>query len=251
MSEQDFKANYSSLLKAYASSPEEKYLVEVAQLGRSLVLENVPPEEIAEIHEDAINSLAQDFPDKTLLELVNRISTPLMELLMAYGIAFRELLDQRKQAEEALIKTTNELKTEREELAEMNLVFKHVLEHIEEERQEYKQQICQEIEQAFIPVITRLQEKVDPSHAGAFANLQTNLKEILDKDVDMFRQRYAKLTPREMEICDMIKEGLSSKEISDCLNLSLLTVHKHREEIRKKLGITNKNVNLGSYLRTR
>jgi len=107
------------------------------------------------------------------------------------------------------------------------------------------------VEQAVIPALTRLQEKVDPSHAGAFEALQDNLKAILAKDVDVFRERYAKLTPRELEICDLIKEGWSSKEISESLNLSLLTVHKHREEIRKKLGITNKNVNLGTYLRVR
>ena len=129
-------------------------------------------------------------------------------------------------------------------------MLRHILEHIEEERQEYKQQICQDVEQVVIPVLTRLQEKVNPSHAGAFEALQDNLKAILAKDVDVFRERYAKLTPRELEICDLIKEGFSSKEISESLNLSLLTV-QHREEIRKKLGITNKNVNLGTYLRVR
>ena|GEM_PF-1807446 len=160
-------------------------------------------------------------------------------------------ITERKQAEEALRKTTEELGAEREELSEKNLVLKYILEHIEGEREEYKQQICQDVEQVVLPVLARLQEKVDPSHAGPFEALQDNLKAILAKDVDVFRERYAKLTPRELEICDMIKEGFSSKEMSESLNLSLLTVHKHREDIRKKLGITNKNVNLGTYLRVR
>ena len=160
-------------------------------------------------------------------------------------------INERKRAEETLQETTDELRAEREELSEKNLVLKYILEHIEGERQEYKQQICQDIEQVVIPVLARLQEKVGPSHAGALEALQDNLKTTLAKDVDVFRERYAKLTPRELEICDMIKEGLSSKEISESLNLSLLTVHKHREEIRRKLGITNKNVNLGTYLRVR
>jgi len=130
-------------------------------------------------------------------------------------------------------------------------VLRHILEHIEEERQEYKQQICQDVEQAVIPVLKQLQEGIKAAHAGDFEGLEVNLKAILAKDVDVFRERYAKLTPRELEICDLIKEGLSSKEISESLNLSILTVHKHREDIRKKLGITNKNVNLGTYLRVR
>jgi len=160
-------------------------------------------------------------------------------------------ITERKQAEDALKQTTEELKTEREELTEMNLVFKHVIEHIEQERQEYKQQICQDVEQAAIPVLTRLKEKIGPAHANEFEALQTTLKAILAKDIDKFRERYVKLTPRELEICEMIKEGFSSKEIADSLNLSVLTIHKHREEIRRKLGITNKAVNLGTYLRTR
>jgi len=162
-----------------------------------------------------------------------------------------EDITDRKGAEDALKQTTEELKTEREELTEMNLVFKHVIEHIEQERQEYKQKICQDVEQAAIPVLTRLKEKIGPAHADEFEALQATLKTILARDVDKFREQYAKLTPREMEICEMIKEGLSSKEIADSLNLSVLTIHKHREEIRRKLGITNKAVNLGTYLRTR
>ena len=160
-------------------------------------------------------------------------------------------ITERKQAEEALRETTDELRAEREELSEKNLVLRHILEHIEEERQEYKQQICQDVEQAVIPVLKQLQKGIEAAHAGDFEGLEANLKAILAKDVDVFRERYAKLTPRELEICDMIKEGLSSKEISESLNLSILTVHKHREDVRKKLGITNKNVNLGTYLRVR
>jgi PAS domain S-box-containing protein len=160
-------------------------------------------------------------------------------------------ITERKRAEEALEKTTDELRAEREELTEKNLVLRHILEHIEEERQEYKQRICQDIEQVVTAALARLQDKVDPSHARVLEFLQENLKAKLAKDIDVSRERYAKLTPRELEICDMIKEGLSSKEISESLNLSLLTVHKHREEIRRKLGITNKRVNLSIYLRLR
>jgi len=169
----------------------------------------------------------------------------------AFFIGITRDITERKRAEEALRKTTEELRAEREELAEMNLVFKHILEHIEEERQEYKQQICQDVEQVVTAILARLQEKVGPSQTDTIEALQENLKVILAKDIDVFRERYAKLTPRELEICDMIREGLSSKEIAKSLNLSLLTVHKHREDIRKKLGITNKNVNLGTYLQVR
>jgi DNA-binding CsgD family transcriptional regulator len=72
----------------------------------------------------------------------------------------------------------------------------------------------------------------------------------LTRDVDVMKSRFARLTPREQEICDMIRDGLSSKEISEVLNLSILTVHKHREQIRDKLGLTNQNINLSTFLRS-
>lgn len=98
----EFKNAYASVLKTFAESPEEQYLAKAADLGREMVRGGVPPEEIAEIHEEAIQRLAEECPDKTLLESVQRISAPLMEMLMSYGLAFREQQDERKRAEEAL-----------------------------------------------------------------------------------------------------------------------------------------------------
>ncbi|MFQ6008395.1 MAG: phosphatase RsbU N-terminal domain-containing protein [Candidatus Zixiibacteriota bacterium] len=368
----EFQDRYSLLFEAYMTHPEEQYLAQTAELGRDMVQAGLPPEDIAEIHQRALERWAGNLSDKAFLEATGYVFAPLLETLMAYGLAFREWLEvreraeqalrserdrlkslmegldeadigidivstdyrilyqnhalakrfgesvgklcyevyrdldkpcricpmlkaiksrhpqsveltaadgrqyevlsapmagpdgavdraieivrditDRKQAEEQLKKTAKELKAEREELAEKNLVLRYILEHIEQERQEYKQQICQDVEKAVFPVLQQLQEKMEPPHARELAVLQRELKTILDRDVDMFRQRYAELTPREQEICELIKENLSSKEIADTLNISLLTVQKHRQDIRKKLGITNQDVNLTTYLRSR
>ena len=102
MGAQDFKNAYASALNAFVKSPEERYLMEAAELGSELVRVGVPPEEIAEIHEEGLRRLAGEFPDKTLLESVQRISAPLMEMLMAYGLAFRKRADERERADKAL-----------------------------------------------------------------------------------------------------------------------------------------------------
>jgi DNA-binding NarL/FixJ family response regulator len=47
------------------------------------------------------------------------------------------------------------------------------------------------------------------------------------------------LTEREMQIINLIKEGLSSKEIANSLNISLKTVEVHRHNILKKLKLKN------------
>ena len=102
MVEQMIRDKYSELLKAYVGRPAEEYLAAAADLGRELVLADVPPEDIAEIHEEALERLAREHPDITLLDAARLVSAPLMELLMAYGLAFRERLEERKRAEEAM-----------------------------------------------------------------------------------------------------------------------------------------------------
>ena len=45
------------------------------------------------------------------------------------------------------------------------------------------------------------------------------------------------LTPKEKEVLQLIAEGYSSKQIAKAFNLSLNTIHVHRNNIMKKLGI--------------
>jgi two-component system invasion response regulator UvrY len=47
------------------------------------------------------------------------------------------------------------------------------------------------------------------------------------------------LSSRELEVIKLIKNGLSSKEISTQLNISLKTVEVHRHNILKKLNLKN------------
>jgi two-component system response regulator DegU len=48
------------------------------------------------------------------------------------------------------------------------------------------------------------------------------------------------LTPRELEICSLIKKGLSNAEISSELFISLNTAKNHIKQIHKKLEVTNR-----------
>jgi len=87
MMEQSIKDRYFELLNAHIAKPGEEYLVAIAELGRQLVLADVPLEDIGEIHE-------QEFPQMSLIEAVLSTSTAMMEMLMAYGLAFRARNEQ-------------------------------------------------------------------------------------------------------------------------------------------------------------
>jgi two-component sensor histidine kinase len=93
---------YYSLLQSHFTSPHEDHLAQAAEFGRELVVANIPPEEIAELHEDAVRRLGAEFPETKLIAAANLISQPLMELLMAYGLSFRERLDEHKRSEDLI-----------------------------------------------------------------------------------------------------------------------------------------------------
>jgi two-component sensor histidine kinase len=102
MIETTIRDKYYSLLRFHFANPQEDYLAQAAELGKALVMANIPPEEIAELHEDALQRLGVEFPEAKLIDAAKLISQPLMELLMAYGMAFRKRLDERKRAENQL-----------------------------------------------------------------------------------------------------------------------------------------------------
>lgn len=52
-------------------------------------------------------------------------------------------------------------------------------------------------------------------------------------------ERFQRLTSREMEVLELVVEGLSSKEIADQLDVSFKTVEAHRSKIMKKTEATS------------
>ena len=155
-----------------------------------------------------------------------------------------------KLAEEQLKQATEELRAERTALYEKNAALTQILNHFEDERKHQRRQIAREIEQAVLPELRRLKRKADKLTPADLQELEAVLELAVKQDEDTLKDRYESLSPREVEICDFIRNGMSSKEISKHLNLSPLTVHKHRERIRRKLGLTNMRLNLTAYLRS-
>jgi two-component system sensor histidine kinase UhpB len=159
-------------------------------------------------------------------------------------------ITKRKQAEDMLKKATEQLEIEREALERKNVALREVLTQIDSEKNVLKQQIVTNVEQAIMPTLLRLKETSHPSQVRNFEMLEKDLKEIISPFLDTLKNKYTKLSPRELEVCRLIKNGMTSKEIAETINLSLLTIHKYRELIRKKLGLANTDVNLNVYLQS-
>ena len=105
----DFKERYYEILRGYVETHEEKYLMRSEELGYELVKFNVPPEDIIELHEIAVSRLAKELPAKNMMESVGFLSTPLVELMMAYGLAFRQWIEDLEKSKQELMVYAQEL----------------------------------------------------------------------------------------------------------------------------------------------
>jgi DNA-binding CsgD family transcriptional regulator len=87
-----------------------------------------------------------------------------------------------------------------------------------------------------------------PSQENIIKSIENNLRQINSPFAHRILSIYSKLTPAEIQVANLIKNGHSSKEIASLLNLSAKTVYTHRRNIRKKSGITNQKINLQTIL---
>ena len=106
------------------------------------------------------------------------------------------------------------------------------------------------IETDILPTLQRLRAMGGKPQEALFEVLEDGLEQISSEFASGLKERFRNLTPRQLQICRLIKNGYTSKDIAESLGTSLLTVHKHREAIRDKLGLKNRNINLNSYLQS-
>ena len=98
--------------------------------------------------------------------------------------------------------------------------------------------------------LNRLNTKLNDSHSKEImGHIYANLKNITNNFSVKLNNLSSNLTTKGLYVCNMLINGLSSKEIAYKLSISLSTIEKHRNNIRKKLNISNKKVNLVKYLK--
>ncbi len=135
------------------------------------------------------------------------------------------------------------------ELEESGVAINVLLIKIDQEKEELKQSITANLSESVHPYIEKLEKTELNSRQKSLLNiLAANLKGVTSPFMVKISLQYANLTPTEITVAKLIREGRPSKVISDLLNLSVNTVLFHRSNIRKKLGLGNQKVNLRGYL---
>ena len=149
----------------------------------------------------------------------------------------------------ALKRAEAALKNQKRHLEEANTALKVLLRQRENDQREIEKNILGNMQHLVAPVLARLAGTPLRDRQKA---ILTNLEERLSELTRPFMRRLStietRLTPQEIEVAALIREGRRSKEIADHLDLSITTVNFHRRNLRRKLNLCNTATNLRSFL---
>ena len=160
-------------------------------------------------------------------------------------------ITQHHQAEEALREKDSQLERQAKNLIEMNTALNVLLEQRDKEEAEIKENLVADIKKLVFPYIEKLENLSLNQDAQTFVNIiKSNIDDLISPFAETLSSKYFALTPSEIQIADLIKHGKTSKEIASILNVSLKAVSFHRGNLRKKLGLSNKKINLRTYLQS-
>ncbi|OIP92599.1 MAG: helix-turn-helix transcriptional regulator [Syntrophaceae bacterium CG2_30_49_12] len=156
----------------------------------------------------------------------------------------------RISAEQELRELNKQLTVERKALQEANAGLRAVMARIEEEKMNINKNIQANVEKILMPILHALSLELPKSQKKYAEILRTNLEEITSPFINQLSRRFYSLTPTEIKICKLIRNGMRTKEIARIQGVSVATINRHREHIRRKLDIINRDVNLTTYLQS-
>ncbi len=136
-----------------------------------------------------------------------------------------------------------------DQLRETNIALNSLLKSREQDRVILEGTIANNVNQLIMPYVERLETEPLSAKEQTFVTI---IKGYLDNLISPFLHRMSTinqhLTPQELKIATLIRQGRSTKEIGAALDLTVNGVGFHRKSIRAKLGLTGSGKNLRSQL---
>jgi len=173
-------------------------------------------------------------------------------LLESLKITNRELkqeIEERKKTEDMLLKREKELESKSINLEEVNTALRVLLKKREEDKQNLEEKMLFNVKELVMPYVEKLKNsKLNEQQSSYLEIVESNLNDVVTPFIPGLSPRYLKLTPQEIQVANLVRQGKTTKEIAEFLNLSPRTVEFHRNSIRKKIGLRNEKINLRTYL---
>lgn len=135
------------------------------------------------------------------------------------------------------------------DLEKSNAALRASLDHRETEMHAIEETILTRIKKFIHPYLNKLDKcKLGRDGALYVDIIRSNLNELIPTSANTLSANYLKLTPAEIKVADLIRQGIQTRQIADQLNLSGKSVFYYRNNIRRKLGLLNTKIHLTTYL---
>lgn len=158
-------------------------------------------------------------------------------------------ITRQKQAENGLKQREATLKIRTKELEEVNSALKVLLKQRGADKTEIEEKVLFNVKELVLPYAQELKKTRLDAKQKAYLNvLQSNLNNIISPFTYRLSSQYSGLTPTEIRVASLVKEGHTAKEIAEMLTVSVRTIEFHKKGIRRKLGLRNRKVNLRAHL---
>jgi len=160
-----------------------------------------------------------------------------------------ELRKHRDMLGELVKERTGELENKSRTLEELNVALKVLLRQVQEDREKLEQRLVSNVRKLVLPYVEKIKKgRVDERIHPYLDIVERNLHEIISPFLQSVQQ--LNLTPREIQVAALIKDGKTTKEIAETMGIGPSSVNTHRYNIRGKLNLNNKKVSLRTYLQS-
>jgi PAS domain S-box-containing protein len=177
-------------------------------------------------------------------------SVVLTEDKATHVLAVMHDVTSRKSAEDSLRRAHCELLEKHAEAERANIALKVLLEQREKDKQDLQEAVLANVKLLVSPHLENLKKTQLSDIQRIWAeHLEKSMNQIVSPYIKRLTENFLNLTPTEIRIAEMIKNGLRTKEIADLLAVAPSTVRSHRESMRCKLALKGKKINLASCLR--
>ncbi len=171
------------------------------------------------------------------------------EFIYKFLIDMRKDITDLKQAEVALREKEDELKTQASSLAESNIALRVLLQNLQQDKDTFQDNIITNVKKLVVGGLESLVNGgLSETQETEVESILNSIDDITSPFVKKLSADYLGLTKRELEVAKQVRAGLPTSRFAETLGVSANAVAIHRKNIRAKLGIKSRKVNLSVYL---
>ena len=158
-------------------------------------------------------------------------------------------ITEEKHREQELTRRGEQLEERTRNLEQLNTALKVLLDKRDQDIKELEDKVLSNMKQLVAPFLEKLRDSGLNERQETYLEIvESNLNDIISPFARRLSSIHFGLTPTEIRVANLVKEGRTTKEIAALLHSSVRAVEFHRENLRKKLGLRERKINLRTYL---